>query len=109
MRLPLLPCALLAVVLSSQSLCAQQPPPSDVQAMPESCTAVAPGAPARNYPTPVEGDWTARDFQFASGERLAEVRMHYCTLGTAQRNEAGMAKNAVLILHGTGGAGRQFL
>src|SRR5437588_2160570 len=108
-RLPIYILALLSLIFFPTFAAAQQPPPSDVQAMPESCTAVAPGAPARNYPTPVEGDWTARDFQFASGERLAEVRMHYCTLGTPQRNEAGMAKNAVLILHGTGGSGRQFL
>ena len=64
---------------------------------------------AAEYPAPQEGDWVARNFQFKSGESLPEVRIHYMTLGTPQRDASGVVRNAVLILHGTGGSGRQFL
>jgi homoserine O-acetyltransferase len=57
----------------------------------------------------VEGDWIARDFTFHTGEKLAELRLHYITLGTPARDAAGRVKNAVLIMHGTGGTGRPFL
>jgi homoserine O-acetyltransferase len=58
---------------------------------------------AQPMPLPVEGDWTARDFKFASGETLPELRLHYTTLGKLTGN------NAVLILHGTTGRGSRFL
>ena len=58
---------------------------------------------------PAEGDYTARDFHFKSGESLPELRLHYMTLGKAERDSTGKVTNAVLILHGTGGSGRQFL
>lgn len=60
-------------------------------------------------PQPVEGDWVARDFTFQSGEKLAELRLHYTTLGAPARDAAGHVRNAVLIMHGTGGTGRPFL
>lgn len=66
-------------------------------------------AHAAGYPTPREGDYVLRDFQFASGEKLPELRLHYRTIGTLQRDSNGRALNAVLILHGTGGSGAQFL
>src|SRR5437588_12614624 len=56
-----------------------------------------------------EGTYVVKDFQFKSGERLPEVNLHYYTLGTAQKDASGKVRNAVLILHGTGGSGRQFL
>jgi homoserine O-acetyltransferase len=56
-----------------------------------------------------EGDVTLRDFRFRSGETLPELRMHYATLGTPQRDATGNVINAVMVLHGTGGSGRQFL
>jgi homoserine O-acetyltransferase len=58
---------------------------------------------------PVEGDVTLRDFQFKSGERLAELRIHYTTLGTLAKDASGHATNAVLVMHGTTGSGHQFL
>ena len=58
-------------------------------------------------PKEAEGDFVVRDFRFRSGETLAEVRIHYATLGTLRRTERGT--NAVLVLHGTGGSLRQFL
>ncbi|HEY0413260.1 MAG TPA: alpha/beta fold hydrolase [Allosphingosinicella sp.] len=56
-----------------------------------------------------EGDAVLRDFRFASGERLPELRLHYATLGQPRRDAKGTVVNAVMILHGTGGSGRQFL
>lgn len=56
----------------------------------------------------VEGDYVARDFVFRSGEKMAELRLHYTTLGTPRRDSAGRVVNAVMILHGTGGDGHQF-
>jgi homoserine O-acetyltransferase len=56
-----------------------------------------------------EGDAVLRDFRFGSGERMAELRIHYATLGTPRRDSKGAVTNAVMVLHGTGGSGRQFL
>jgi homoserine O-acetyltransferase len=55
-----------------------------------------------------EGDYVARDFEFRSGETLAELRLHYTTLGAPERDAQGRIANAVMILHGTGGTGQQF-
>ena len=68
---------------------------------------VRPGA--AQYPTPAPGDFVLKDFTFRSGEKLADLRIHYRTLGTPARDAQGVVRNAVLILHGTGGSGRQFL
>src|SRR6266478_1983167 len=57
----------------------------------------------------IEGDHVIRDFHFASGETLPELRLHYTVLGKPVRNAEGRVTNAVLILHGTGGSGTQFL
>lgn len=65
-------------------------------------------AQAPNHPPPVEGDFLVRDFVFASGQRLPELRLHYRTLGALRQDSSGRS-NAVLVLHGTGGSGRQFL
>ncbi len=64
---------------------------------------------AADYPAPQPGDYVISNFQFKSGERLPEVRIHYRTLGTPQRNDRGTVTNAVLILHGTTGNGSNFL
>lgn len=67
-------------------------------------------APALAAPPPVtEADFTARDFRFASGETLPALTQHYRTLGTPRRDAAGTVINAVMVLHGTGGTGAQFL
>lgn len=71
--------------------------------------AAAPAAAQPRHPAPIEGHFVVRDYAFASGERLPEVRLHYRTIGTLRRGGDGRAANAVLILHGTGGSGRQFL
>jgi len=64
---------------------------------------------AANYPAPTEGDCVFGEFQFASGEGMSHLKLHYTTLGTPVKNAAGVVTNAVLIMHGTGGSGRGFL
>lgn len=59
--------------------------------------------------TPTEGDFIARNFKFESGETLPELRLHYRTLGTPRKDASGQVRNAVLIMHGTGGTGAQFV
>jgi len=76
-------------------------------------TAAAPApapaaATASRWPTK-DGDYIVRNFRFRSGETLPEVRMHYMTLGTPHRDTRGQIDNAVMVLHGTGGSGAQFL
>jgi len=73
-------------------------------------------APAENAarnpsstPVPHEGDFVIHNFRFQSGETLPEVRMHYTTFGAPVKDNRGHTTNAVLILHGTSGTGRQFL
>src|SRR5260370_39975785 len=68
------------------------------------CGAQQPSAPATS-----EGDFVIHNFQFHSGESLPELRLHYTTLGKPEKDAAGHTTNAVLVLHGTGGTGHQFL
>jgi homoserine O-acetyltransferase len=56
-----------------------------------------------------EGDFVVTHARFGSGETLPALRLHYLVLGRLARDAAGHATNAVLVLHGTGGSGRQFL
>jgi homoserine O-acetyltransferase len=67
--------------------------------------AVMPPAP----PEPVQGDFVIRDFHFASGESLPELKLHYYTFGAPHRDTAGHVDNAVLIMHGTGGSGHSLI
>jgi homoserine O-acetyltransferase/O-succinyltransferase len=71
--------------------------------------AVAPPARAAGFPAPAEGDFVARDFRFGSGETLPALNLHYRTIGTPRRDASGIVRNAVMILHGTGGTGAAFL
>src|SRR5271170_4658123 len=81
---------------------AQQAPPPVAQPAPANATAT------QAY-KPLEGDYTAHDFHFKSGETLPALHLHYRTLGTPTRDANGRVTNAVLILHGTGGWGGNFL
>jgi len=89
-------------VLLAPASPAQQAPPPVAQPAPANGTA------AQTY-KPLEGDYIAHDFHFKSGETLPELRLHYRTLGTPTRDASGRVTNAVLILHGTGGWGGNFL
>ena len=64
---------------------------------------------AAEYPAPTEADFVVRNFRFGTGEMLPELKLHYRTIGTPRRDAAGVVRNAVLILHGTGGSGGGFL
>jgi homoserine O-acetyltransferase len=64
---------------------------------------------AADYPAPAPGDFVIKNFKFKSGETLPELSLHYVSLGTPQRDANGKVTNAVLILHGTGGSGNQFI
>jgi homoserine O-acetyltransferase len=64
---------------------------------------------AADYPAPAENDYVSRDFKFASGETLPELRIHYRTIGQIDKGAHGKTRNAVLILHGTTGSGAQFI
>jgi homoserine O-acetyltransferase/O-succinyltransferase len=64
---------------------------------------------AAQHPAPIEGDYTIRDFKFASGETLPELRLHYRIIGKPEKDAQGKTTNAVLIMHGTTGSGAQFI
>jgi homoserine O-acetyltransferase/O-succinyltransferase len=49
------------------------------------------------------------DFHFSDGSAPLDVRIHYVTLGTPQRNANGDVTNAVLLMHGTTGTGKAYL
>jgi len=66
-------------------------------------------AQAAEYPAPTEADFALRNFQFSNGATLPELRIHYRTLGKARKDSKGIVTNAVIIGHGTGGTGMQFL
>jgi len=61
------------------------------------------------YPAPAAHDYVLRDFHFQSGEVFPELRMHYLTLGSPQRDGQGVVRNGVLILHGTTGNSGNFI
>lgn len=70
---------------------------------------LASAAYAADVPATKEGDYVVHDFKFRSGETLPDLRLHYTTLGAPHRDRHGHVDNAVMILHGTGGDGHQFL
>ena len=57
---------------------------------------------AADYPPPRQGDFIAHDFKFHTGEVMHELRLHYTTIGEP-------TGAPVLLLHGTGGSGANFL
>jgi homoserine O-acetyltransferase len=61
------------------------------------------------YPTPVQGDIVLKEFHFESGETMRDLKLHYRTVGRPVRDARGVVTNAVLVLHGTGGTGAQFI
>ena len=65
-------------------------------------------AQAQDWPSrAAERDIVLKDFAFAAGERM-DLQMHVTTLGTPHRDKQGRIDNAVMVLHGTGGSGKQF-
>ena len=72
-------------------------------------TVAAVAAAQAQYPAPIEGDFVISNFRFTSGETLPQLRLHYRTVGKPERDARGIVRNAVLVLHGTGGTGKQFI
>ena len=62
-----------------------------------------------SYPNQKEDNFTIKNFKFQSGETLPELKLHYTTVGTLHKNAQGEFDNAVLLLHGTTGTGKNFL
>src|SRR3954451_11289206 len=54
-------------------------------------------------------DVVLRVFRFRDGETLPQLTMHVTTLGRPHRDSTGHVDNAVMVLHGTGGTGKQSL
>jgi homoserine O-acetyltransferase/O-succinyltransferase len=73
------------------------------------CAVVQPGPAQPAYGEAHGADFFIRDFHFRSGESLPKLRIHYTTFGTPHRDASGRIDNAVLILHGTGGAGTSLI
>ena len=59
-------------------------------------------ATAADYPLPQQGDFIARDFKFHTGEVMAELKLHYTTVGEP-------TGQPVLVLHGSGGSAASML
>src|SRR5262245_47124864 len=70
---------------------------------------ITPGAMGQDKLEPAQGDFIIRNFKFDSGEVLPELKLHYRTLGSPRRDSQGVVRNAVLIMHGTGGSGGGFM
>src|SRR5471032_459710 len=71
--------------------------------------AVALPAAQSAWPGQREADFVLRNYIFESGETLPELKLHYTVIGTPHRNAAGEIDNAVLLLHGTSGTGKNWL
>jgi homoserine O-acetyltransferase len=101
---------LLIAALSTTAPCAAgaKSAPAKSAKPPVSSAVMAPTAASLPAP-PREGDCVMKNFRFKSGETIPELRQHYLTLGTPVRDAQGNITNGILILHGTGGTGRQFL
>jgi homoserine O-acetyltransferase len=56
-----------------------------------------------------QADFVVKNFRFTTGETLPELKIHYTTLGQPRKDAQGIVRNAVMILHGTGGSGRSFM
>ncbi|MDP1028452.1 alpha/beta fold hydrolase [Sphingomonas sp. KR1UV-12] len=76
--------------------------------VPPLAPATTPVAAASRWPAR-DAQFVIRDFRFRSGQSLPALRINYTTLGKPHRDAHGEIDNAVMILHGTGGTGRQFL
>jgi homoserine O-acetyltransferase/O-succinyltransferase len=64
--------------------------------------AISSAAIAAEYPAPRQGDFIAHDFKFHGGEAMAELKLHYTTVGEP-------TGQPVLVLHGTSGSAASML
>lgn len=66
-------------------------------------------ASAEETVTPTSHILQVSDFTFNDGGKVPSLKLRYQTLGTPNRDANGEIDNAVLLLHGTGGEGSDFL
>lgn len=73
--------------------------------------AAAPAAPwdTQLNPAAHQADAVFANYKFRDGETLAQVKLHYATLGKTHRNAQGEIDNAILVLHWTGADSRALL
>jgi homoserine O-acetyltransferase len=64
--------------------------------------AISSTAMAADFAPPRQGDFIARDFKFHGGEVMAELKLHYTTVGEP-------TGQPVLVLHGSGGSAASML
>ena len=64
--------------------------------------AISSAAMAADFAPPRQGDFIAHDFKFHSGEVMAELKLHYTTVGEP-------TGQPVLVLHGTSGSAASML
>ena len=64
---------------------------------------------AERWPNYREADFILRDYRFADGKVLPELKLHYRTMGVPQKNVAGKIVNGVLLLQGNTGTGENWL
>jgi homoserine O-acetyltransferase/O-succinyltransferase len=62
-----------------------------------------------HWPNYQEGDFIIPNYKFASSETLPQLKLHYRTLGSAERNAAGEIVDGVLLLQGNTGTGANWL
>jgi homoserine O-acetyltransferase/O-succinyltransferase len=63
-----------------------------------------------HFPDRTDSTFNIAHFPFRSGDTtLAVLKLHYITFGQPIKNTAGKITNAVLILHGTGSNGSNFI
>jgi homoserine O-acetyltransferase len=96
---------MLSMLLSAFLLASQTAVPA--QPTPLGASIVQP-APITRWPVQ-EAEYHVANFRFRDGSTLPDLRIHYSTLGAPHRNAAGEIDNAIMVLHGTGGTGHQFL
>jgi homoserine O-acetyltransferase/O-succinyltransferase len=60
-------------------------------------------------PSFTRAEFLLKDFQFENGQTITELRQHYLTCGTPQRDHSGSISNAVLLLHNTTGSSEDWL
>lgn len=87
----------------------EQSSPAVPAAPPSDAASIAAEAVPFDATAAKEADFLIHGFTFGTGETLDQLRIHYRTLGTPHRNADGQIDNAIMILHGTGGTGAQFL
>jgi hypothetical protein len=76
-------------------------------------TLVTTAAPAASSPAAQapqsQADAQFSDYHFRDGLTLADLRLHYATLGTPHHDAQGSIDNAVLFLHWTGASSQELL